>query len=427
MHKFLAILKKEVLLLLRDPSGLAILFLMPMALVFIMTLIQESTFNTLNEAGIPIVLVDNDKDSLGASVIYGLSNTKACHLTTQLDGKPATVESAEKAVAEGKFMIGIVIPAGATKAIRSNVQSLVEQTLADSTVDLSSIPETKHDTVEISMFIDPVTKRSFINATTSALREFISQIKSKIIFTTFSEEIEKIIPGKNKATPADIDIVRYREEYAAKDKSFILPNSVQHNVPAWTIFGMFFIVVPLAGSILKEKTEGTSFRLRSLPGNYVTIISGKISVYVMVCMIQFILMISVGVFILPMLGLPSLQLGTSHPGIIAIALSTAIAASGFGVMIGTFATTDHQSAISGSLSIVLFSAIGGIWVPPYVMPAIMQQLSSISPLNWGLNAFYELFLRGAGLMDVWQQSFKLIIFFFLTVLVAHLYNQFKKS
>jgi len=426
MHKFLAIVKKEVLLLLRDKSGLAILFLMPMTLVFIMTLIQDSTFRTINEAGIPVVLVDNDKDSLGASVTFGLSNTKACSLVTQLDGKPATVESAERAVAEGRFMIGIIIPAGATQAIRANVQSLVELSLADSTMDPEDIPVLKQDSVVITIFVDPVTKKSFVNATVSALREFISQIKSKIIFTTFSEEIEKVIPGKNKSTPADIEIVKYNELYASKDKHFILPNSVQHNVPAWTIFGMFFIVVPLAGSILKEKTEGTSFRLKSLPGSYITIISGKISVYVMVCMMQFLLMICVGLFLLPMLGLPVLQLGSSHLGIIMIALSTAIAAAGFGVMIGTFATTDHQSAISGSLSIVLLSAIGGIWVPPYVMPELMQQLSAVSPLNWGLNAFYELFLRGAGLVDVWQQAFKLILFFLLTMFVAHLYNSVKK-
>ncbi len=426
MHKFLAIFKKEILLLIRDKSGLAILFLMPMTLVFIMTLIQDSTFKTLNEAGIPVILVDNDHDSLSVAVIEGLSHTSACSLTTHLNGKPATIENAEKAVAEGKFMIGIVIPEGATKAIKSNVRSLVERALADSSVSQAEFPELKQDSVLITIFVDPVTKRSFVNATVSALREFISQIKSRIIFATFSEEIEQVIPGKNKSTPADIEIVAYKEEYASRDKNFILPNSVQHNVPAWTIFGMFFIVVPLAGSLLKEKTEGTSFRIKSLPGSYITIISGKISVYVVVCMIQFMLMIGVGLFLLPMLGLPVLQLGHSHIGIVSIALSTAIAAAGFGVMIGTFATTDHQSAISGSLSIVLLSAIGGIWVPPYVMPEMMQRLSAISPLNWGLNAFYELFLRGAGIAEVWPQALKLLLFFVLTIVVAQLYNNLKR-
>lgn len=427
MHKFLAITKKEMLLLVRDKSGLAILFLMPMTLVFIMTLIQDSTFKTINEAGIPIVLVDYDQDSLSASVVNGLSRTKACSLSTRIDGEAATYESAVKAVAEGRFMIGIIIPKGATSAIKSNVKMLVENALTDSLSDPFPVTIPKKDSVIISIFVDPVTKRSFVNATVSALREFISQMKSKIIFDTFSEEIEKVIPGKNKSTPADIEMVTYKEEYASKDKNFILPNSVQHNVPAWTIFGMFFIVVPLAGSILKEKTEGTSFRLQSLPGSYIAIISGKVSVYVMVCMIQFLLMICVGIFFLPMLGLPILQLGTSHLGIISIALSTAIAAAGFGVMIGTFATTDHQSAISGSLSIVLLSAIGGIWVPPYVMPEVMQKISAISPLNWGLNAFYELFLRGAGFADVWQQAFKLIVFFLLTILIAVTYNKIKNN
>jgi ABC-2 type transport system permease protein len=54
----------------------------------------------------------------------------------------------------------------------------------------------------------------------------------------------------------------------------------------------------------------------------------------------------------------------------------------------------------GPISIVVAAAIGGIMVPVYVMPEVMQSLSVISPLAWGQNAFQILFVRGGGLKAV---------------------------
>ena len=41
LNKLLATVKKEILLLLRDRVGLSVLFLMPVALILVMTLIQD--------------------------------------------------------------------------------------------------------------------------------------------------------------------------------------------------------------------------------------------------------------------------------------------------------------------------------------------------------------------------------------------------
>ena len=91
------------MLLLRDKVGLSILFLMPMALIFVMTIIQDSAFKTINEKGIPIVFVNNDKDSLGILIEQGLRNNDLCTFYDTIDGKPATIEACKKAVARRKI------------------------------------------------------------------------------------------------------------------------------------------------------------------------------------------------------------------------------------------------------------------------------------------------------------------------------------
>jgi ABC-2 type transport system permease protein len=422
--KLTAAIKKEMLILLRDRVGLSVLFLMPMILIFVMTLIQDSAFKSLNERGIPIVFVDNDKDSLGVAIEAGLRHSDMCTFNDRIDGQPATAESIRKAVADGKFLVGIVVPEGATKAIRENVKVLVKQTLG-----LEQEQAAKNDSVEIAIYIDPITKKSFITSVTSSLREFISEIKTKIMFRTFSDEVAELIPDKKNA-PANAfsrsQIIKYREEYASREIGEIVPNAVQHNVPAWAIFAMFFIVLPLAGSMVKEKNEGSALRLQTMPASYLTLIGGKIIVYMIVCLIQLALMLSVGLVFLPMLGLPVLNMGNSMGGIILLAIATAFAATGYGVMIGTIAKTEQQGAIMGSLSVLLLSAIGGVWVPTYVMPELMRSISVISPLNWSINGFYELFLRGGAVSDVIIDSLKLLAFFVFTLGIALAVNKMKR-
>ena len=59
----------------RDKAAMAVMFLMPMALVFIVTIIQDSTFKSVNETSVPLLFVDNDKDSLSFKLESALKQT----------------------------------------------------------------------------------------------------------------------------------------------------------------------------------------------------------------------------------------------------------------------------------------------------------------------------------------------------------------
>ena len=419
MYKLGAAIRKEMLILLRDKIGLSILFIMPVVLIFVMTLIQDSAFKTINEKGIPIVLVNNDKDSLGNAIYRGLKSSALVDLTDKIDGKLATPESLKQAVSEGKFILGIVVPEGATETIRKHVTNLVNETVA------MEDPQ-KVDPFEITLVIDPVAKKSFVTSVTSSLHEFISELKTQIMFQSFSDQIAELIPDGGAAPKKAYErsqIITYNEIYASNLIGEMVPNAVQHNVPAWTIFGMFFIVISVVGNVMKEKKEGSAFRLRTMPTSYLTLMNGKIIVYVVVCFIQFLLMIGVGMFILPLIGLPALHLGNSVPSVLFLALATAFAATGFGVLVGTLANSEQQGAILGSLSILLLSAIGGILVPTYVMPDIMRSISVISPLNWALEGFYKLFLRGGGIIDILPNVGLLVGFFLLVMSFSSISNR----
>lgn len=417
MKKFIAAAKKETIILLRDKIGLSILFIMPIVLIVVMTLIQDSAFHTISEKGVPLVFVNEDQNDLGNAIHDGLKTSTLCQLSDHIDGKPATKESARKAVSEGKYLIGIVIPKGATIKVKESVSDLVGQTMGLSDENTKA----KLDSVEIIMFVDPVAKNSIVTTVMSSLHEFISGVKTKIMFEAFSEQIAEIIPDEqSKPTNAyeKTQIIKYKQIYASNLVDEVVPNAVQHNVPAWTIFGMFFIVISVVSNIMKEKKEGSAFRLYTMPTSYFLQMSSKVMVYVVICVLQFIAMMLVGIYILPFVGLDALDLGDSLGSVLVLGTATGFAATGFGIFVGTLAQSEQQGAILGSLSVLLLSALGGIWVPAYVMPDTMRQISAFSPMNWSLDGFYLLFFRGSGFMGILPAVLKLFLFFGITLLIS---------
>ena len=51
-----------------------------------------------------------------------------------------------------------------------------------------------------------------------------------------------------------------------------------------------------------------------------------------------------------------------------VALSAILAATGYGILLGTVVRTYEQASMFGAISIVIASAVGGIMVPVWAMP-----------------------------------------------------------
>ena len=425
MFRLLASIRKELLLLARDRAGLAILFVMPMVLILVMTLIQDVSFRKLDETRLSILFLDEDRDALGVAVGKGLEQSGFFQAVTTIEGRPLTEEKVFQQVAQGHYQIGIVIRKGTSEIIGTRARQLIRRALSagDSTM-LSAIPKVP-DGGRIILYFDPVIKSSFKQSIRNALENFTSRIEAKITFQVFAKELSAFLPEGRPLLLEQDNSVNFKEIYATNPHNEIVPNSVQHNVPAWTVFAMFFIVIPLTGNLIKERESGTALRLRVMPGSYIHVLSSKILVYLGVCLIQFLLMMLVGITILPLFGLPALDPGHQKLALIILAAATAIAATGYGVMLGTIATTQEQAASFGSVSVVILAAIGGIWVPVFMMPGMMQMLSRISPLNWGLEGFYDVFLRGGGMAEVLPYVVLLLGFFIITMSIAFFYNKYK--
>ncbi|SMP01777.1 ABC transporter permease [Chryseobacterium profundimaris] len=405
---------KEILLLKRDIGGIVIIFVMPLLLIITITLIQDSTFRNMEGSKIPIIFIDNDRSEISESIKKQLENSKTFELLTDFNEK-----SAETAVFGGDYQMAIVIPKNLTKDINSNIDSKVQSIVSSFGLetDSSAIKQNTSKAKDIRLYFDPATNISFKNNVMNAVNKMVFEIENKKIYKAFQDQLGTTEDLKNSS------LIAFKEITPKKGNTDVLPNSVQHNVPAWALFAIFFIVVPLSINLVKEKSQGTSVRARISPTPYFIHILGKTCTYLIICVIQFLLMVAVGIYVFPYMDLPQFDVSGKMLPLIIVTIFAGLAAIGFGVLLGTVADTQEQSAPFGATSVVVLAAIGGIWVPVFLMPEFMQTIAKFSPMNWGLNAYYDIILRNSGIGGIAKEIIFLFLFYIAMVAISLFYER----
>lgn len=421
--------KKELLLLSRDRAGLLVLFVMPMLLVLVLSLIQDNLFRATGETATRALFVSLDEGALAAELAARLEATGALELVREVAGDKLNVETARQRVFSGEYQFAISVPAGFSASINAAAQAAVEASFRQ---------ETPTQAVgQLTVYFDPTVRGVYRTAVTSALQRGLLSLeiarKSEAFGRLLPLELQRGVEEQLSAyAPAGLQLnlpqfssdwigqtlIELSEKSAYPDKYTTLPTSVQQNVPAWTLFGMFFIVIPLAGTLIRERQEGTLTRLMTMPVANATLLFGKVFAYLSVCLVQFALMLLVGKCLLPLLGTPVLELGSAPFALLVVAVSAALAACGYGILVGVLARNYDQASTFGAVSVVLAAALGGVMVPVYVMPRVMQDLSVISPLGWGLDAFLDIFVRSGNLASVLPRVVTLVAFFLICMVCA---------
>ncbi|HMK06729.1 MAG TPA: ABC transporter permease, partial [Flavobacterium sp.] len=402
-----------------------ILFVMPLMLIITVTLIQDSTFKKVSEAKIPILLVDNDKGTVSKSVYDNLMKSDIFTVVSKIDDEALTEAMASEAVFKGKYQLAIIIPKNLSVDLQNKIDKNVEKVVSS----LGSTDTIKKEATlevveqkEVRLYFDPAVQMTFKNAVMSSIDKMIAQIETHSIYSTFQAQL-----GENSASFEQKSFIAFKEIVPKVNDKEIIPNSVQHNVPAWTLFAIFFIVIPLSINMVKEKTQGTFVRLRTNPVSNGIVLGGKTIMYLIICMIQFYMMVAVAVFLFPHLGLPPLNIEGKLFLTSVVALFAGFAAIGLGILIGTVAKTQEQSAPFGATITMILAAVGGVWVPVFAMPKVMQIIALSSPMNWGLSAFYDVLLRNAGIVDILREIGLLFLFFILTITIALIYDKKKRA
>lgn len=246
--------------------------------------------------------------------------------------------------------------------------------------------------------------------------QYVNILKSQITINLQGSILENIL---SQMGITDMEKFDLSNTYIGKNGSVSDVNSVNQSVPSWLIFSMFFVLIPISNAFINEKNFGTFQRIKSMNVSPWLILAGKFIPYLVVNQMQVLVMFLVGIFVMPLLGLDALHVRGCWGLIFIISLATSVGAIAFGLVIANIAKTSEEATTIGGISNIILAAIGGIMVPTFVMPKIMQTVSEFSPMSWSLNSFLDVIVRGEGFEEISSNVIKLIFLAIVCFFIAY--------
>ena len=387
MRKLLSSCRKESLLIIRDVPGMLILFFMPVILMCVVIIAQEYTLR--NEMGrTKIIFVDESRSEFSRRLNANLVSSGFFQTDTLLVHGKASEGEAKDLLVKGSYPAALIIG--------------------------------PNDSV-IRLIFAPSVTGSFRSTLSAPLKFLVKATQSKeLLEKMLASSAGDMRPLIQEAVDRQLEqLPDVGESIAGTENSEIRPTAVQNIVPGFILFAMFFIVIPLASSIIAEKNEGAFQRLRTLPVELSTILGSKVLVYLAVCFFQFFLMMAVGKWGFPvLLDLPGLETGNNFPAVMYATFSASLAAIGFGLLVGSISGTMAQASLFGSVMVVLLGVISGTFLPVHVLPDAVKTLSLISPMRWGIDNYLDVFIRGKGIGIIFPRSLLLLGFFGLAMMFS---------
>ena len=364
---FSAMVKKELILVMRDKHALLALFIMPAIFILIMSVALRDQF-AQDKIVFDINIIDNDNSSVSKDLIEAIKG-----------------KSNFKIVESKNAQFLITIPKDYEKDSKTKIVISVKSSIKS---DLLEIFKAKL----LQTVLDQKTKNF-----KSAIKDFMPEA---------SDFITNL-----KTDPNSLFTVKYQ-------KSDKVPNATQQSVPTWIVFGMFFVIIPMSTIYINERKQNTLARLNSMNVPVVLMAISKSVPYLIINQLQAWIMIAVGIFLVPYFNTPALEINGTISAVVLLSFSLSLSAIGVSSLIAVSASSSEQATTIGGILNILLGAIGGVMIPKFIMPESMQKLADISPMSWGLDGFLDIFLQAGDVTAVADESLRLALFGITTLILS---------
>jgi ABC-2 type transport system permease protein len=360
-RKAMRLAAKEWTLLLRNPHGLGVLFLMPAAFVLVMSFTLKNTL--VAKIDLPVtgwVLEDQ-----GAATGQWAGDWLQRHGGRRFDSRDALKEALKHRQVEAGVVVAAPLP-GASAAAGPRAERL-------------------------EMWLGNLVQPAAAARLRAELGFSIAQLQVKAAAAQagpFASMLLQSAGNTDLLSPQGGPKIRYLYEIESGRGM----TAVQQSVPAWLIFGMFFVVIPIAGVLIQERSEGTLARLASFKVKPVEVLAGKMLAFMALNWVQLAFMLLVGRWLVPLLGGDALSLDVAPGWFVLMVAATSAAAVGLALLIAAGSNNfEHAAALGGGLNVIL-GAIAGVMVPRMLMPPALQKLSEWTPMGWALDGMQSVFL-----------------------------------
>jgi len=355
LRRTLAITRKEIIHILRDPRSLGIMFLMP-----VIQLILLGYTATTDVDHLPTAVLDQDRTSQSRELVEAYRASNYFDILFYV----ATEEELGRLIDGGEAKAGILIPAGYGRDLT-----------ADNNASIAFIIDGSLPSVATTAF--------------SAAQTVAQAQSTALIERLYNIDVE---------AESGVD-VRPRVWYNPDMKSanFMIPGLIAMILQVQS-------TLLTALSIAQEKEEGTIEQLIVTPLRSMELIVGKVMPYVAVSLFNLIEVLIIGVvwFDVPVHGNVFLLLAL---GVLALLVSL-----GIGLVGSTVAHTQQEAIFLIFFLMLPFIFLSGFFFPVEAMPRVLQWISYLIPLRYLLVITRGIILKGAGITILWEQALALVLF-----------------
>lgn len=364
INRIMAIARKEVFHILRDPFTLGLAVLLPLILVTIFGMAIE--FNTTN---IPVAVFNGDKTSASRQLIDVMGSSKF-FLPYNVTSPSAAIKKLDSNNAKAALIIEHSFEQNISSGKQAHVQILLDGS------DSSAV---------------------------GSIVGYLSRIQNLANQKIAGENITELVKIKTRFL--------YNPEL----------NSRWFSVPGLMVIILAVLSILLTAlTIAREWENGSMELLLSTPAEPIDIIVGKLAPYVVLGLSA---VASVYLISRLFLGVP---FRGSHLIFFAGCLLFLATCLAIGLLISVL-TRDQRMAMQLGMVIGLLPSIllSGFIFPIESMPKFFQALTMLLPATWFMIICRDTFLKGSGFMPLATSFLALLIMSFLLILIAA--KKFKKD
>ncbi|MEP7284982.1 MAG: ABC transporter permease [Chloroflexota bacterium] len=373
LQRFSALVRKEIIQLLRDRRSLAFMLGLPLLQLFLFSYAVNSTVYH-----IPTALVDQSRDRKSREFIDAMTNSQYFDITLQVQNQNDVI----KAIDRGDVKAGVVIPP-------------------------NFAAQTDRGTANVLILLDGSDSASVSSGFGSAA--LIAQSFSLNI--TSEQVIRKGIAANSGASisaTSTLPITSSTRVLYNPDMIsvwFILPGIVGLILQNLAVQQAALIVV-------KDRELGTVEQILITPTRPLELVLSKMIPLLVLCLLAMGVTLAIGVFWfqVPFQGSIFLYFWMS--------LLFIVGSLGLGMLISTRATTQRQAQQMALLPMLFGLLLGGLIYPRSSMPLIPQLIGNLFPLTFFIRISRSIFIKGVGLEFVWSDALVLVFYSVIIIVIA---------
>lgn len=403
MTAIFAMVRKDLILYLNDKRALMLNLLMPIVLAaFFGSLFGGAGGG--NNSKLEIGLVQQDSSVIGRKIGDALKADSTLQVTE------LSQQEAQDKVRAGKLMVAVVIPAGFGDAAG---QSLFQ-------------PGSKP---QLPLYYDPSQTTVLAMVKGLLTQHVMHGVTGEVMggasgskFTDASlKQLEEVPASDDKEALLGLlgGLKKYQEHEASKvdgqrtvasgggltvpftTREEALSSGPKYNAYAHAFAGMgvqfiLFMGIDVGISILLARRMGIWNRLLAAP---ITMTQVLLSRALSGALIAAALMVAI--FACAML-IFKVEI-TNVAGFALVVVAFSLMTASFGLLIAAFGKTPEAARGLATFATLILVMLGGAWVPTFVFPGWMQQLTLVVPTRWAVDGLDAMTWRGLG-MDVALQT-----------------------